>query len=119
MGAPGHSGPVAVIGAGIVGLSTARLLQEAGFPVTVYAKPLPPDTTSNIAGGQFHPFGLFKADAVTPEWRRQFTAALDYSWRSFQIMVGGDDGVRWLPIGRASCRASVCQYVELSEVAVA
>ena len=96
MGAPGHSGPVAVIGAGIVGLSTARLLQEAGFPVTVYAKALPPDTTSNIAGGQFHPFGLFKADAVTPEWRRQFTAALDYSWRRFQIMVGDDYGVRWL-----------------------
>ena len=96
MGAPGHSGPVAVIGAGIVGLSTARLLQEAGFPVTVYAKALPPDTTSNIAGGQFHPFGLFRADAVTPEWRRQFTAALDYSWRRFQVMVGDDYGVRWL-----------------------
>jgi glycine/D-amino acid oxidase-like deaminating enzyme len=96
MGAPSHSGPVAVIGAGIVGLSTARLLQEAGFPVTVYAKALPPDTTSNIAGGQFHPFGLFNADAVTPEWRRQFTAALDYSWRRFQIMVGDDYGVRWL-----------------------
>lgn len=96
MGAPGHRGPVAVIGAGIVGLSTARLLQEAGFPVTVYAKALPPDTTSNIAGGQFHPFGLFSADAVTPEWRRQFTAALDYSWRRFQIMVGDDYGVRWL-----------------------
>src|SRR3546814_1879798 len=28
IGAPGHSGPVAVIGAGIVGLSTARLLRS-------------------------------------------------------------------------------------------
>ena len=96
MGVAGHSGPVAVIGAGIVGLSTARLVQEAGFPVTVYAKALPPDTTSNVAGGQFHPFGLFDDDAVTPEWRRQFAAALDYSWRRFQIMVGDDYGVRWL-----------------------
>ena len=96
MGIEGHRGAVAVIGAGIVGLSTARLVQEAGFPVTVYAKALPPDTTSNVAGGQFHPFGLFKQDVVTPEWRRQFTAALDYSWRRFQIMVGDDYGVRWL-----------------------
>ena len=95
MGAPGHKGPVAVIGAGIVGLSTARLAQEAGFSVTVYAKAMPPDTTSNIAGGQFRPHGLFQKDAVTPEWRRQFAAALDYSWRRFQIMVGDDYGVRW------------------------
>jgi glycine/D-amino acid oxidase-like deaminating enzyme len=80
-----------------VGLSTARLVQEAGFAVTIYAAALPPDTTSNIAGGQFHPFGLFKDDAVTPEWRMQFAQALDYSWRRYQIMVGDDYGIRWLP----------------------
>ena len=27
----------------------------------------------------------------------QFTRALDYSWRRFQIMVGDDYGIRWLP----------------------
>ena len=62
LGLKGHSGPVAVIGSGVVGLSTARLVQEAGFPVTIYAAALPPDTTSNVAGGQFHPFGLFRDD---------------------------------------------------------
>lgn len=97
LGLPGHRGPVAVIGAGVMGLSTARLVQEAGFPVTIYAKALPPDTTSNIAGGQFHPFGHFRDDSVTPEWRAQFVAAVDYSWRRFQIMVGDDYGIRWLP----------------------
>ena len=97
LGLPGHQGPVAVIGAGVMGLSTARLVQEAGFPVTVYAAALPPDTTSNVAGGQFHPFGHFRESAVTPEWRRQFVAAVDYSWRRFQIMVGDDYGIRWLP----------------------
>ena len=74
LGLQGHSGPVAVIGSGVMGLSTARLVQEAGFPVTIYAAALPPDTTSNIAGGQFHPFGLFRDDAVTPEFRSQFAA---------------------------------------------
>src|SRR5476649_942472 len=29
LGLPGHSGPVAVVGAGVMGLSTARLVQEA------------------------------------------------------------------------------------------
>lgn len=97
LGLPSHSGPVAVIGAGIVGLTTARLVQEAGFPVILYAAALPPDTTSNLSGGQFHPFGHFRSTAVTPAWRAQFTRAVDYSWRRFQIMVGEEYGVRWLP----------------------
>ena len=97
LGLQGHSGPVAVLGAGVMGLSTARLAQEAGFPVTIYAAAMPPDTTSNIAGGQFHPFGLYREDAVTPEWKAQFARALDYSWRRFQIMVGDEYGIRWLP----------------------
>ena len=97
LGLPGHSGPVAVIGAGALGLTTARLVQEAGFPVTVYAKALPPDTTSNVAGGQISPFGHYRDSSVTPEWRRQFRAAMEYSWRRWQIMVGDDYGVRWLP----------------------
>ncbi len=42
-----------MIGSGVMGLTTARLAQEAGFSVTIYAAALPPDTTSNIAGGQF------------------------------------------------------------------
>ncbi len=97
LGLPGHSGPVAVIGSGIVGLTTARLVQEAGFAVTLYAAALPPHTTSNIAGGQWHPASLFEPDLVTPEWLDQFRAAMDYSWRRFQIMTGDEYGIRWLP----------------------
>ncbi len=97
LGLQGHSGAVAVLGAGVMGLSTARLVQEAGFSVTIYAAALPPDTTSNIAGGQFHPFGHYNQESVTSDWRAQFAKALDYSWRRFQIIVGEDYGVRWLP----------------------
>jgi D-amino-acid oxidase len=97
LGLPGHTGPVAVLGSGIVGLTTARLVQEAGFPVTLYAAALPPHTTSNIAGGQWHPASLYEADQVTPEWIAQFKAAMDYSWRRFQIMTGDEYGIRWLP----------------------
>ncbi len=97
LGLPGHSGPVAVIGAGVMGLTTARLVQEAGLPVTIYTAALPPDTTSNIAGGAWGPYGHFKKERVTPEWNAQFATALNYSWRRFQIMVGEDYGIRWLP----------------------
>ena len=97
LGLQGHAGPVAVLGSGAVGLATARLVQEAGFHITIYTAALPPDTTSNIAGGQFHPYAVFRDDEVTPEFRAQFARALDYSWRRFQIMVGDDYGIRWLP----------------------
>jgi glycine/D-amino acid oxidase-like deaminating enzyme len=40
LGLAGHVGPVAVLGCGAVGLATARLLQEAGATVTIYAKDL-------------------------------------------------------------------------------
>ncbi|MFN3818602.1 FAD-dependent oxidoreductase [Blastomonas sp.] len=97
LGLPGHSGPVAVIGSGIMGLTTARLVQEAGYPVTIYTETLPPGTTSNIAGGQIYPASHFDENMVTPQWREQAAAAADYSRRRFQIMVGDDYGVRWLP----------------------
>jgi D-amino-acid oxidase len=97
LGLQGHSGQVAVIGAGVMGLTTARLVQEEGFPVTLYTAALPPDTTSNIAGGQWSPFGHYRESEVTPEWRAQFRSAAEYSWRRFQIMAGEEYGIRWLP----------------------
>jgi glycine/D-amino acid oxidase-like deaminating enzyme len=96
LGLQGHQGPVAVIGAGVIGLTTASLVQEAGFPVTIYADALPPGTTSNSAGGQWLPASYFEGPATTPEWRAQNDRAIAYSYRRFQIMVGEDYGVRWL-----------------------
>ena len=104
LGLPGHTGPIAILGAGIMGLTTARLCQEAGFQVTLYTKALPPHTTSNIAGGQWEPFGHYEDGQVTPEWREQFRLARDYSWRRFQIMVGEDYGIRWVQTFQQSDR---------------
>jgi len=97
IGLPGHSGAVAVIGAGVMGLSTARLAQERGYPVTIYTAALPPETTSNIAGGQIHPASHFRQSAVNDAWLAQYAAAMDFSWRRFQLLVGEDYGVRWVP----------------------
>jgi D-amino-acid oxidase len=95
LGLQGHSGPVAVIGAGIMGLTTAHLVQQAGFPVAIYARELPPYTTSNASGGQVSPFGHYREGFVSPEWQQQFKAAMDYSWPRFQIMAGDRYAVRW------------------------
>ena len=97
LGLQGHTGPVAVLGSGAVGLATARLLQEAGIPVTVYTKALPPDTTSNIAGGQWFPASVYDPQrTLTPEFTGQFQAAARYSYRRYQIMTGSKYGIRWM-----------------------
>jgi D-amino-acid oxidase len=46
---------VAVLGAGVMGLTAATLLHEQNLSVTVYAREFPPHTTSNVAGGQWAP----------------------------------------------------------------
>jgi D-amino-acid oxidase len=88
----------AVLGCGVVGLSTARLMQLRGAAVTIYAKAMPPETTSNVAGGLWEPVSLFDAPRVTPEFRRQFAAASRVAWRRYQSLAGEEYGVRWLPL---------------------
>ena len=95
LGAPGHSGPVAVLGSGVVGLSTARLLQDSGFQVTIYAKDLPPNTTSNVAGGFWYPVTLFQEQFRTTAFNEQFVKACNFAFARFQTMVGSRYGVRW------------------------
>lgn len=62
----------AVLGCGVNGLSTARLLQrrfqDGPGTVTIYAKDLPPDTTSNIAGGFWSPTSVFDPEHVTTKF---------------------------------------------------
>jgi glycine/D-amino acid oxidase-like deaminating enzyme len=92
----------AVIGCGVNGLSTARMLQrryqDGPGTVTIYARDLPPDTTSNIAAGYWSPVSLYDDDAITPKWREQYRAAARISNRAYQLLVGPEYGVRWLDI---------------------
>jgi len=94
---PTNAKRMAVLGSGAVGLATARLLQEHGVEVTIYAKDLPPATTSNIAGGQWFPFSVFDHDAVTPAFRAQFVEAARFAYRRYQLMVGDYYSIRWMP----------------------
>jgi glycine/D-amino acid oxidase-like deaminating enzyme len=95
----------AVIGCGVVGLSTARLLQQRGYTVAIYAKAMPPDTTSNVAGGLWDPVTVYDRPNITPAFRRQFGEAGRFAFRRYQSLAGDTYGVRWLPLYRLSVNA--------------
>lgn len=86
----------AVLGSGVIGLSTARLLQRKGFQVTIYTKELPPETTSNIAGALWFPTSVYDKNKVNSKFMDQFNAACKISYRIFQDYVGDHYGVRWI-----------------------
>ena len=86
----------AVLGCGAVGLATARLLQQRGGDVTIYAKDLPPNTTSNIAGAQWSPYTVVDDDRRTPEFEELMARAAHLSHRRFQQLPRAEYGIRWL-----------------------
>jgi D-amino-acid oxidase len=70
---------IVVIGAGVVGLTSAVALQEAGHRVRVVAAERPEQTTSAAAGALWYPFEVGPPDAVncwaraTREWLLQLS----------------------------------------------
>ncbi|MBC7924258.1 MAG: FAD-dependent oxidoreductase [Bryobacteraceae bacterium] len=87
---------VAVLGAGAVGLATARLLQRRGATVTIYTRALPPETTSNIAGAQWWPTSVFRDDSATAAFREQFVQAARLAHKEFQTLPADRYGIGWL-----------------------
>jgi glycine/D-amino acid oxidase-like deaminating enzyme len=87
----------AVLGCGVVGLTTARQLQRRGFSVTIYAATVPPDTTSNMSLAGFTPTsGLVANDRRTPEWDAQFRRAVEIAYRQLQLLAGPKYGISWI-----------------------
>lgn len=89
-------GPVAVIGAGVIGLTTAILLQRLGYEVTIYTAAAWPHTTSNASAATFYPSHVIAPERVTPEFTATLEAALYRSYHAFQRMTGAHYGIRWL-----------------------
>lgn len=86
----------AVIGCGIVGLTAARQFQRRGFDVTIYAKDLPPNTTSNMALAGFTPTSGLLSGEHTPEWDAQFRRAAEITYEQLQLMIGPHFGLDWV-----------------------
>lgn len=89
-------GEVAVIGSGIMGLCTARLLQDAGWSVTIYTRDVYRHTTSNVAAGEWGPFSTHDDDLVDAAFLVRLDWAARVSHHAYTNLTGPKYGVRWL-----------------------
>ena len=87
----------AVLGSGVVGLTSARELQRHGFDVTIYAATVPPDTTSNMSLAGWTPTsGLVDNQLRTAAWDEQCRQAAAIAYRRLQLLAGPKYGVSWI-----------------------
>jgi glycine/D-amino acid oxidase-like deaminating enzyme len=87
----------AVLGSGVVGLTSARELQRHGFEVTIYAAAVPPDTTSNMSLAGWTPTsGLVDNTLRTAAWDEQCRHAARIAYRRLQLLIGPKYGVTWV-----------------------
>jgi D-amino-acid oxidase len=88
---------ILVLGCGVSGLSSAILLQEAGHDVAIWARELPPRTTSNLAAAVWYPYKAYPRQRV-----------LAWSSRSFEVFRD--------MAGRADTGVTMIEALELLEV---
>jgi len=93
---------VAVLGAGVLGLSTASVLLARGFQPVVYAAAFTPETTSDVAGGQWSPSLI----AVSSAERERFQRIQRTSIEHYRAHVGREFGIHvrdnYVEAGRGS-----------------
>src|SRR3989338_3368533 len=85
---------IAVLGSGVVGLTTAYALAKIGYNVCIYTEARHPNTTSNVAGGLFAPVSV--AQGETPDEQARFRRMIIQSFESF-LKYGGD-AISRLPV---------------------
>jgi D-amino-acid oxidase len=56
---------ILVLGCGVSGLTTALTLLDAGHAPRIWARDLPPNTTSNVAAAVWYPYRAFPEEKVT------------------------------------------------------
>ena len=91
-----ETGNAAVVGSGVMGLTTARLLQDAGWSVTIYTRDLARHTTSNVAGGQWAPSSVFDESVASSAFKQQFEWAARIAHHAYTNLGGPDYGIRWI-----------------------
>ena len=77
---------ILILGAGVSGLSTGILLLKEGYKVHIWAKDLPPNTTSNIAAAFWYPYLVNPRDKAT-------------KWGGFTLKYLQDNALNDLPSG--------------------
>jgi len=87
---------VAVVGSGVMGLTSARLLQDAGWNVTIYTKEIARHSTSNRAAGQWSPASVYDEDVATDAFKAQLNFAARVSHHAQTNLGGADYGISWM-----------------------
>ena len=89
-------GEVAVLGSGIMGLTSARLLQDAGWKVTVYTRDTWRHTTSNVSGGQWGPYSTHRNHLVDDRYLQRLRWAAQVAHHAYANLVGPRYGIRFM-----------------------
>lgn len=110
--------PVVVVGAGVVGLSCAVRLVEAGYAVEVVTSDDPSATTSSVAGGLWLPYRAEPAERVSA-WARATLlelVRLHETDRSAAVLRREGVLLHRTPVGRPSWAGAIADLVPLREV---
>lgn len=86
-----------VLGAGVVGLSTAILLLDRGAEVRIITRDPVNQTTSNVAGAQWWPASVFSRSKIADGYLDRHVEASRLAHLKFQSLVGPNYGIRWEP----------------------
>jgi glycine/D-amino acid oxidase-like deaminating enzyme len=84
---------IAVLGAGAVGLATARVLQARGLEVTLYAREQSPNTCSDVAGARWYPFDVFDKKVVTPAFLALLWKVARDAYQAFRALPSLEYGI--------------------------
>lgn len=85
----------AVIGSGVMGLTTSRLLQDAGWKVTIYTRDMARHTTSNVAGGEWGVASAHDPEVSSPAFKSQLAFAARIAHHAHTNLGGADYGIHW------------------------
>ena len=89
-------GKAAVIGSGIMGLTSARLLQDAGWDVTIYTRDISRHSVSNVGAGQWAPTSVFEEGIASKTFEAQYKYAARIAHHAYQNLGGAHYGIRFL-----------------------
>jgi len=84
-----------ILGCGVSGLTSAVQLAEAGFETEIWARELPPQTTSNVAAAYWHPYRASPRDPVL-QWSKRSLEVFR------QLAADPTTGVHLAPVLQAS-----------------
>lgn len=91
---------IVVLGSGVIGLTSAILLQESGYKVEIWSNKTSPDTTSDVAAAFWLPFNAEPMNKVL-EWSKK-----TFEFTSTHLIPDTDSGCTMIPFSQISMNES-------------